>query len=185
MVALIRGDWSFDASENRTHPFGLRVGKAFQQQSVHDGKDCRVRADGEGQSSDYRGGKAGIARELAEAVSCFLPEDFEAGTAALIPHGLLYLLDATDPGEYASPSLGWRHPGGDPFVSQQLHVCTEFVVQVTLCLVLVDEVFERTLNSGPEIHVPPPTLLSMRSSWPAPLLSIVQFRLQADPCLPW
>jgi hypothetical protein len=69
----------------------IRIGKGAQQNRVHDRKDCRGRADAEGQGQYGNGGKAGILSQRAGGKAQILPAGWEkrfpAGGSDFFPGG--------------------------------------------------------------------------------------------------
>jgi hypothetical protein len=89
---------------------------------------------------------------LAYAVSHILPEKIDPGAGAVLAHCLLYLLDAAEFCQRATPGLGPRHASRDLLVGQHVGVRANLLVEVTLDLPLPEEVQKAALKARSKSH---------------------------------
>src|SRR4051794_39861198 len=140
MVTLIGRYGAPDTGIDRTHALGVSVGKALQQQGVDQRKNCRVCADGKGQSQDDRHGESGIAPELPQSIVDILPKKLQANACAVITDRLLYLLDAAEVRQCGAASFRRRYSRRDPFFRHHIHVGEYFLVELALDSLLAKEI---------------------------------------------
>jgi hypothetical protein len=146
MVTLLGRYRAGDPGIDRTHAVGTRIGKALQQQGIHQRKNCRVCADGKRQGQDDGHGKSRIAPELPQSIVDILPEKLQANAGAMIADRLLYLLDAAEVRHCGTASFGGRHSSGDPFLRHQIHVGVQFLVELAFHLLLAKEIARAALE---------------------------------------
>ena len=95
VVSFIRGRGrADDAGVNCGHTLRVWIRQAFQQERVHQGENCCVRADRKRQSEDHGKGEAGIFVELARAEAAIADPGMQRIAEPLFANLLFHLFSA-------------------------------------------------------------------------------------------
>jgi hypothetical protein len=77
---------------------------------------------------------------LAATIAHVLAHNLEKCSGAVIPYGLLYLLDPSEINQCASARFGRRKTSSDLLVSRHLHVGSKFVIQFAINLLFSEKI---------------------------------------------
>src|SRR5580700_1381995 len=121
-------------------PDALRVGvrEAFQQERIHNRKNCRIGTDSKRKGKNYRNGETGVPCQHSQAKAKVLPEMIPPEPAAGFVEALFHLHDIAERATCYGSGLRFTQPLFSQALALLLYVCFNFGAKVA-CLPLPSE----------------------------------------------
>src|SRR5689334_21070472 len=133
----------------------MRIGKALEQERIHQREDGRVRADGKRQSKDHRKTEAGVLAELAGTEAEIRKPGMQGIAKPLLADLLFHLFGAAEFDAGGALRFLGRHASAKIFVNQKLEVRANLLVEVLLHTASLEEIEQETSGFCEDWHATP------------------------------